>query len=114
MPVTAGARAHRHELAGWAPDGRAGQQRGVRVIVRSMVASTTSERTLNEQIDDLVEEQRIACLWFLRPDYLPSSDQERIGVLEHIQKHGDLAAFRRAGILKRWLSQTSSAASAGS
>lgn len=79
-----------------------------------MVPSTTGERTLDEQIDDLVDEQRIACLWFLRPDYLPSTDEERLSALELIQKHGDLAAFRRAGILKRWLSQTSSATSAGS
>jgi hypothetical protein len=79
-----------------------------------MAPTTTGERTLNEQIDDLVAEQRIACLWFLRPDYLPSTDQERLSALGHIQTHGDLAAYRRASILKRWLSQTSSDASAGS
>jgi len=35
-------------------------------------------------------------------------------VLKHIERHGDLKSFRRAATLRRWLSQTSSDASAGS
>jgi hypothetical protein len=61
-----------------------------------------------------MEEQRIACLWFLRPDYRPTTTAERIRVLERIEQHGDLETFRRAATLRRWLSQTSSAASADS
>jgi hypothetical protein len=72
------------------------------------------ERTLAEEVDRLIDEQRIACLWFLRPDYRPTTTEQRILVLRQIERHGDLAAFRRAATLRRWLSQTSSAASAES
>jgi hypothetical protein len=67
-----------------------------------------------QAVDRLVEEQRATCLWFLRADYRPVTDEERIRALEHIERHGDLEAFRRAATLRRWLSQTSSVASAGS
>ena len=70
--------------------------------------------TLVAEVDRLVDEQRIACLWFLRPDYHPATTEERIRVLEQIERHGDREAYRRAATLRRWLSQPSSAASANS
>ena len=72
------------------------------------------EASLLADVDRLVEEQRIACLWFMRPEYRPSSRAERVKALEQIERHGDLDAFRRAATLKRWLLQTSSDASADS
>jgi hypothetical protein len=65
-------------------------------------------------VDRLVDEQRIASLWFLRPDYYPTTRAQRIRVLEQIERHGDRDAFRRAATLRRWLSRTSSGASADS
>ena len=70
--------------------------------------------TVAAEVDRLVDEHRITCLWFLRPDYHPETRAEQIRVLEHIERHGDLESFRRAATLRRWLSQTSSVASAGS
>jgi hypothetical protein len=64
------------------------------------------------EIDRLVDEYRLACLWYLRPDYYPRSDSERVRVLEAIARHGDVAAFRRAARLRQWLSHHSSASSA--
>ena len=64
-------------------------------------------------VDALVEEYRLRCLWFLRADYRPASDEERLRVLQEIEKHGDREAFRRASELRAWLSLSSSAASAG-
>ena len=64
-------------------------------------------------VDTLVDEYRLRCLWFLRADYRPTSDEERLRVLREIEKHGDREAFRRAAGLRAWLSLTSSAASAG-
>ena len=66
------------------------------------------------EVDRLVDEQRLSCLWFLRPDFRPTTTVERISLLEQIERHGDLAAYRRAARLRRWLSQTSSDASADS
>lgn len=53
---------------------------------------TTPERA----VDALVEEYRQRCLWFLREDYYPRSDAERLKVLDYIQRHGDREAFLRA------------------
>jgi hypothetical protein len=65
-------------------------------------------------VDELVDEVRAEALWFLRRDYYPQTDLERLRVLDDIQKHANADAFRRAGKLKGWLSRRSSATSAGS
>ena len=62
----------------------------------------------------LVDEYRGRCLWFLGADYYPATADEALRVLESIRRHGDLAAFRRAGELKRWVLAPSSEPSAGS
>ncbi|MEW5982084.1 MAG: hypothetical protein AB1806_06900 [Acidobacteriota bacterium] len=67
-----------------------------------------------DELRRLVDAYRSRCLWFLAPGYYPETDAEVLTVLDHIQRHGDLEAFRRAGALKRWVSAPSSAASAGS
>jgi hypothetical protein len=68
----------------------------------------------DEALRRLVDEYRGRCLWFLRPGYYPETTEEVLRVLDSIQRHGDLEAFRRAGALKRWVSASSSAASASS
>jgi hypothetical protein len=65
-----------------------------------------------DAVDQLVDEYRSRCLWFLRSDYYPATDAERLRILGYIERYGDLDAHRRAGRLKRWLSQRSSAPSA--
>jgi hypothetical protein len=70
-------------------------------------------KTAIEAVDRLIDENRIRCLWFLRPDYYPSTLEERLRVLGLIERHGDREAFRRAAALRRWLSPGSSARSAG-
>ena len=72
-----------------------------------------SREELNRQVDVLVDACRADCLWSLRQDYYPRSDEERLRVLEAIQRHAGLDAFREAARLKRWLSAVSSATSAG-
>ena len=72
------------------------------------------EKAAAEAVHRLVDEYRTRCLWFLRPDYYPSSLQERLRVLGYIERQGDREAFRRAATLKRWLLPDSSAPSAGS
>ncbi len=62
----------------------------------------------------LVDDYRDRCLWSWKRDYYPQSASEAVLVLEAIEGHGDLEAFRRAAEVRRWLSPNSSAASAGS
>ena len=70
-------------------------------------------KALEDELVALVSAYRTRCLWFLRSDFMPTSIDERLRVLDYIQRYGDLEAFRRASDLRRWLSPTSSAASAG-
>ncbi len=67
-----------------------------------------------QAVNRLVDEYRQRCLWFLREDYYPTTDAERLRILEYIQRHGDLIAFCRAAEVRQWLLQRSSEASAGS
>lgn len=63
-------------------------------------------------IDALVDACRVRCLWYMRTDYYPRTDPERLSVLDAIQARCDTATFRRAGALRTWLSRPSSDASA--
>lgn len=73
-----------------------------------------TESDFESAVDQLVERYRDRCLWFLRPDYLPTTRQARLRALESIQRHGDREAFTQAAELREWLSHNSSAGSAGS
>ncbi len=63
-------------------------------------------------VDALVDECRVECLWYLRKDFYPRSDPERLQTLDAIQERSSRDVFRRAGALKTWLSLHSSAGSA--
>ena len=69
---------------------------------------------LARAVDRLVDRYRVECLWFLREDYYPASDEERLRVLEYVERYGDREAWKAAAELRRWLSATSSAKSSGS
>ena len=69
---------------------------------------------LDGAVDELVDAYRLCCLWFLRRDYYPTTDGERMRVLAAIQRSGDREAFVRAAKVKAWLSRRSSDRSAGS
>lgn len=66
-----------------------------------------------QQVHALMDLYRVRCLWFVRPDYYPSTPDEAMKMLDAIERHGDAAAFRRAATLRQWLSQNPSARSAG-
>ena len=74
----------------------------------------TMTEDMQRQVNDLVETYRDRCLWFLRRDYYPTDVESALRALGHIQRHGDLKAFQRAGELIQWLSPHSSSPSAAS
>jgi hypothetical protein len=74
----------------------------------------SSREDLERQVDTLVDACRTECLWFLRPDYYPRTDEERLRVLDAIQRRARLDVYREAARLKRWLSPSSNETSAGS
>jgi hypothetical protein len=69
---------------------------------------------LDRSIDAFIDEQRARCLWFVRPEYYPSTDEARLSMLGKIERAGDLAAFKRCGELRARLLQRSSVSSAAS
>jgi hypothetical protein len=72
------------------------------------------EAGVTQALNDLIDAYRARCLWFLRPDYYPATPDERLRVLDLIERRGDREGFRKAAALRQWLLQNSSAASAGS
>jgi hypothetical protein len=40
----------------------------------------------------LIEEYRDRCLWFLRPDFMPTTDEQILRTLHQIERYGDRAA----------------------
>ncbi|MCC7103867.1 MAG: hypothetical protein IT307_01875 [Chloroflexi bacterium] len=54
------------------------------------------------------------CLWFLRPDYYPTTTDEQLRVLRYIERYGNREAFREAATIARWLSHSFNAPSASS
>jgi hypothetical protein len=73
---------------------------------------STPSNTPAEAVDRLVDEYRTRCLWFLRPDYYPATLEERLRVLDYIERHGDRDAFRKAAAVRQWLLRSFSAPSA--
>jgi hypothetical protein len=64
-----------------------------------------------EHVAALIEEYRDRCLWFLRPDYFPTTPEEIERVLALIERYGDRAAYERAEEIKAWLRHDSRARS---
>ena len=76
------------------------------------------ERKLNaaesQAIAELMARYRERCLWYLKENFVPTTLPEALQVLDAIEQHGDLAAFRETRRLRAWLSPASSAISAAS
>ena len=68
----------------------------------------------DESLRALIDQYRARCLWFLREGYYPATTDEVLRVLDAIERHGDVDAFKRAGALRQWVSASSNAASASS
>lgn len=77
------------------------------------MAAVAMDPVLVERIKPLLVKYRSRCLWFLREDFFPETLQQALLVLDNIEKHGDREGFIEARRVKEWLSQISSATSAG-
>ena len=65
------------------------------------------EECTDGDIDRLVDEYRDQCLWFLHPDFYPTTVEERLRVLGYIERYGDRRGYQRAAQARRWLLQNS-------
>lgn len=78
------------------------------------MAARTEESPAVEAVRRIVDDYRERCLWFLREDFYPSTWEERLRILDYIERHGDREAYQRAGAIRQWLLRNSSAESAAS
>ena len=62
-----------------------------------------NDTQMEAAFESLCHDYKTRCLWFLRPDYKPVSNEEKLRLLVYIEKHGDLEAFRRAAPVREWL-----------
>lgn len=62
-------------------------------------------------VQQLVDANRVRCLWFLRSDFYPETVAEVLRVLALIERQGDRNAFLRSAEIRQWLSPNSSARS---
>ena len=70
-------------------------------------------RDIQDNVVELMEKYRVQCLWFLRPDYVPTTPAEMLSVLDLIERYGDRESYMRAEELKSWLSPDSKVMSSG-
>jgi len=70
-------------------------------------------QTIYDEIDKLIEQNRVNCLWFVRTDYFPKTTEERLSILRDIERHGNRATFVAARNLRDCLLQISNETSAG-
>ena len=50
------------------------------------------------------------CFWFMDRDFRPKDAAGLKIVVENLEHYGDMAAYRRAGRIREWLSRVSSPA----
>ena len=55
----------------------------------------------------LAEDYRATCLWSMGDALHPRSERQLEQVLEAVERNGDLAGYRRAGEIRKWLSPDS-------
>ena len=73
---------------------------------------STDTQQLERAIDELVDEYRHQCLWFLRSDFYPMTLDQKLRILNYIERYGDRTAYHRAAEARQWLLQSSSETSA--
>ncbi len=58
----------------------------------------------SEDFKTVVRDYRSTCLWFANDVYAPRDEVQLEQILSAIEAHGDMAAFKRVGRIRRWLS----------
>jgi hypothetical protein len=64
----------------------------------------------SDEVRSVVDDYRSMCFWFMDRDFRPKDAAGLKIVVENLEHYGDMAAYRRAGRIREWLSQVSSPA----
>lgn len=64
--------------------------------------------TIDEILDSkglrsMIEKYRTRCFWNMAKDFMPRTKEQVVLALKRLEQHGDLVAYRYAGVAKTWL-----------
>ena len=65
---------------------------------------TVEEIVNTEEFQSLMRDYRTMCLWFAPENCCPHNDVQLEQILTSFERYGDLAAYKRAGRIRKWLS----------
>ncbi len=65
---------------------------------------TVEEIIQTPEYISVVNDYRDMCLWFAPADCRPQNDVQLEQILTSIERYGDLAAYKRVGRIRKWLS----------
>ena len=65
---------------------------------------TTQEIIQTQEFQSVVNDYRETCLWFMNGELTPGNDIQLEQILTSIERNGYLAAFKRIGRIRKWLS----------
>ena len=69
---------------------------------------TVKEKEIETELVSAVDDYRSMCFWNLPEDFKPVTRAQKILALDRLERYGDLAAYKRAGRIRQWLSPHSS------
>ena len=68
---------------------------------------TVQEIVNTDEYQAVVNDYRMQCLWFTDCGEKPENEIQLEQILNSIETHGDMNAFKRVGRIRKWLSQVS-------
>ena len=77
---------------------------GACVIIRAMEVWEIAQ---TDEYKSVVRDYRTQCLWFTDAGDSPENELQLEMILNAIETHGDMEAFKRVGRIRKWLSQGS-------
>ena len=68
---------------------------------------TIQEILTGDELRSLIDKYRSVCFWNFADDFMPENERQLLVAIENLERYGDMEAYRRAGRIKKWLSQIS-------
>ena len=76
-------------------------------VCYNIYTMTVREIINTDEYRSVVKDYRMQCLWFTDRGENPENEIQLEQILNSIETHGDMNAFKRVGRIRKWLSQDS-------
>jgi hypothetical protein len=77
------------------------------------IGTMAVDKDILRQSHALINENRVACLWFLREDFLPEDTEGLVRAMTYIERHGNRDTYIKARKIREWLLRNINETSAG-